>query len=132
MTNNEAEFMAVYQGLKIARRNGYRKLEIEGDSTLVINSIRKLIQGKSWEKVVKSWRSASTVRDIGELLTKIDFTITSHVIREGNKPADCLANWGSNEQMEPIDDSWTNQVLLARWDGLNQLIRKDNHDAEHA
>eukprot|EP00253_Pinus_taeda_P018004 PITA_18004 len=61
MTNNEAEFMAVYQGLKIARRNGYRKLEIEGDSTMVINAIRQLIQGKSWEKVVKSWRSASTV-----------------------------------------------------------------------
>eukprot|EP00253_Pinus_taeda_P001855 PITA_01855 len=112
MTNNEAEFMAVYQGLKIARRNGYRKLETEGDSTLVINSIRQLIQGKSWEKVVKSWRSASTVRDIGELLTEIEFTITSHVRREGNKPADCLTNWRSNEQMEPIDDSWTNQVLL--------------------
>ena len=97
MTNNEAEFMAVYQGLKIARRNGYRKLEIEGDSTMVINAIRQLIQGKSWEKVVESWRSASTVRDIGELLTNIDFMITSHVRREGNKPADYLANWGSNE-----------------------------------
>eukprot|EP00253_Pinus_taeda_P015705 PITA_15705 len=132
MTNNEEEFMAVYQGLKIARRNGYRKLEIEGDSTMVINAIRQLIQGKSWEKVVESWRSASTVRDIGELLKNIDFMITSHVRREGNKPADCLANWGSNERMEPIDDSWTNQELLARWDGLNQLIRKDNHDAEQA
>eukprot|EP00253_Pinus_taeda_P015440 PITA_15440 len=95
MTNNEAEFMAVYQGLKIARINGYRKLEIEGDSTLVINSIRKLIQGKNWEKVVKSWRSASIVRDIEEMLTRIDFKITSHVRREGNKPADCLENWGS-------------------------------------
>lgn len=71
--------MAVYQGLKIARRNGYRKLEIEGDSTLVINSIRKLIQGKNWEKVVKRWRSASTIRDIEEMLTGINFKITSHV-----------------------------------------------------
>eukprot|EP00253_Pinus_taeda_P006671 PITA_06671 len=114
MTNNEAEFMAVYQGLKIARRNGYRKLEIEGNSTMVINAIRQLIQGKSWEKVVKSWRSANTVREIGDMLTGIDFIITSHVRREGNKPANCLANWGSNERMEPIDDSWTNQEELAR------------------
>eukprot|EP00253_Pinus_taeda_P028254 PITA_28254 len=61
MTNNEAEFTAMYQGLKIARRNGYRKIEIEGDSTLVVDTIRKLIQGKKWEKVVKSWRNASIV-----------------------------------------------------------------------
>jgi len=129
MSNNEAEFMAVHQGLKIARRNGYKKLEIEGDSTLVINAIRQLIQGKSWEKVVKSWRSASTVREIGDMLTGIDVTLTSHVRREGNKPADCLANWGSNERRAPIDDSWTNQKKLARWDELNQLIRKDNDEA---
>lgn len=68
MTNNEAEFMAAYQGLKIAKRNCYRRVEIEGDSTLVIDSIRKLVQGKNWEHVVTSWRSASTVRDIGEIL----------------------------------------------------------------
>jgi len=122
--------MAVYQGLKIARRNGYRKIEIEGDSTLVVDTIRKLIQGKKWEKVVKSWRSASIVRDIVEMLTGIDFKITSHVRREGNKPADCLANWGSKEQLDRIDDSWTNQVTLARWDGLKQLISNDNHDTE--
>eukprot|EP00253_Pinus_taeda_P009398 PITA_09398 len=129
MSNNEAEFMAFHQGLKIARRNGYKKLEIEGDSTLVINAIRQLIQGKSWEKVVKSWRSAITVREIGDMLTGIDVTLTSHVRREGNKPADCLANWGSNERRAPIDDSWTNQEELARWDELNQLIRKDNDEA---
>ena len=32
MTNNEAEMMAAYQGNKIAIRNGYRNLQIEGDS----------------------------------------------------------------------------------------------------
>ena len=110
--------MAVYQGIKIARRNRYRKLAIEGDSTLVVDTIRKLIQGKKWEKVVKSWRNASLVRDIEELLKEVDYKITSHVIREGNKPADCLANWGSKEPLDCIDDSWNNQVELGKWDGL--------------
>jgi len=47
MSNNEAEFMAAYQGINIAIRNGYRKLEIEGDSNLVIGTIKKLNHGKS-------------------------------------------------------------------------------------
>lgn len=93
MTNNEAEFMAVYQGLKISIRNGYKKIKIEGDSALVISTIRKLIQGKQWEKVVKSWRTASVVQEIEEALKGIEYKITSHVRREGNKPAFCLANW---------------------------------------
>jgi hypothetical protein len=32
MTNNEAELWAVYEGLRIAVRNRYRNMEIEGDS----------------------------------------------------------------------------------------------------
>lgn len=130
MTNNEAEFMAVYQGIKIARRNRYRKLEIEGDSSLVIETIRKLIQGKNWEKVVKSWRNDSLIRDIEELLKEVDYKIMSHVRREGNKPADCLANRGSKEPSECIDASWNDQAELAKWEGLKQLIDKDNNDAE--
>ena len=54
MSNNEAKFMAAYQGIRIAIRNGYMKLEIEGDSNLVIETIRKLNHGKSWEQVAKS------------------------------------------------------------------------------
>ena len=49
MTNNEAELWAVHQGLRIAARNGYRNLELEGDSQLVIEMIRKLNNGKNWE-----------------------------------------------------------------------------------
>lgn len=41
MSNNEAEFMAAYQGIRVAIRNGYLKLEIEGDSNLVIETIKK-------------------------------------------------------------------------------------------
>ena len=51
MSNNVVEFMVAYQGIWIAIRNGYGKLEIEGDSSLVIETIRKLNHGKSWEQV---------------------------------------------------------------------------------
>lgn len=46
--------MVVYQGLRIAIRNGYNNLGIEGNSKLVIDILRKLINGKAWEKVAKS------------------------------------------------------------------------------
>lgn len=49
MSNNGAELMAVYQGIRITIRNGYTKLEIKGDSNLVIEILRKLNNGKDWE-----------------------------------------------------------------------------------
>lgn len=61
MSNNEAEFMAGCQGIKIAIRNGNRKLKIEGDSNLAIETIRKLNDGKAWEQVAKSWRTAGLI-----------------------------------------------------------------------
>lgn len=51
MSNNEVELMAIYQGLRIVIRNGYNNLEVEGDSKLVIEMLRKLNNGKGWEKV---------------------------------------------------------------------------------
>jgi len=49
MTNNEAELWAVHQGLQIAIRNGYRNLEIEGDSQMVIEILKKINNGRNWE-----------------------------------------------------------------------------------
>lgn len=54
MTNNEADLWAVHQGLRIAVRNRYMNLEIEGDSQVTIEMLRKLKDGKSWEQVAKS------------------------------------------------------------------------------
>lgn len=51
MSNNEAELMEVYQGLRIVIRNRYNNPEVESDSKLVIEMLRKLNNGKGWEKV---------------------------------------------------------------------------------
>eukprot|EP00253_Pinus_taeda_P021290 PITA_21290 len=50
MTNNEAEFWALYQGLRIMVRNGYSNLEITGDSQIAVEMLKKLSNGWNWEK----------------------------------------------------------------------------------
>lgn len=115
MSNNETKFMAVYQGIKIAIRNGYRKLEIEGDSNLVIETIRKLNYGKSWEQMAKSWRTASLVQDLEESMKCIKYKVILHVRHEGNRPTDYLANWRCNEPGGKVDTRWTFQLAMIRW-----------------
>lgn len=44
MSNNEVEFNAIEHGLFITREQ-IQKLVVEGDSTLVIDTIKKLHQG---------------------------------------------------------------------------------------
>lgn len=106
MTNNEAELWAVYHGLRIAVHNGYMNLEIEGDSQITIEMLRKLNEGRSWEKVAKSWRTVAIIQEIGELLSRIKYKIFNHIRREGNRAADYLENWGSKETRRELDNSW--------------------------
>lgn len=75
MTNNEAELWAIHQGLRIAIRNGYLNLEILGDSQMVIEILKKLNNGKIWEKITNSWRTTAVVREIAELLERLDYKI---------------------------------------------------------
>jgi len=93
MTNNEAEFWALHQGLQIAVRNGYSNLEITGDSQIAVEMLKKLCNGRNWEKVSNSWRSAGIVQEIADLLPRIEYSVISHVRRKGNQAADYLANW---------------------------------------
>ena len=44
-SNSEAEFAAVQQGFLMAIKLGYKKLVVEGDSELVINTAKKLSHG---------------------------------------------------------------------------------------
>lgn len=97
MSDNEGELMEVYQGLKIARRNGYNNLEVQGDSQMVTNIMKKLINGTSWDKVMQRWRTTSLVQDLETISKRLEYMTIKHVRREGNKAVDFLANWGSDE-----------------------------------
>lgn len=132
MTNNEAELWALHQGLGIAIRNGYSNLEITGDSQLVIEILKNLNNGKSWEQVTKSWRTAAVVRDITGLLERLDYKIFLHVRRKGNKPADYLANWGCKCQNARVDSQWEAIKKNHEWKELNDIIHEDHKQASRS
>eukprot|EP00253_Pinus_taeda_P017343 PITA_17343 len=132
MTNNEAEFWALHQGLQIAVRNGYSKLEITGDSQLAVDILRRLNNGQGWEKVAKSWRTAGIVKEIAELLKRIDYIIINHVRRKGNQVADWLANWGCRGRGTKIDSQWRAVEGNEEWKALADLIRADHDQNPHA
>lgn len=88
MTNSEAEFWALHQGLRIAVRNGYTNLEITGDSQIAVDMLKKLSNGRGWEKVTNSRRTAGIVQETANLLKRIEYKIINHVRRKGNQAAD--------------------------------------------
>lgn len=84
MMNNKAELWAVHQGLRVAIRNDYMNLEIEGDSQIMIEMLRKLRDGRSWDRVTNSSRTTGIIQDIEGLVNKIEYKIINQVLRSGN------------------------------------------------
>lgn len=126
MSNNEEELMVVCQGLKIAIRNGYNKLEVEGDSLMVIQALRKLNNGTSCDKVSRSWKTSSLIQELASILGRFDYLIIRHARREANKAADFLANWGCKELMEKMDNIWKTHVGDSRFEQLSMILNQDN------
>eukprot|EP00253_Pinus_taeda_P030826 PITA_30826 len=107
----------------------YRNLEIEGDSQITIEMLRKLKDGQRWDKVAKSWRTAAIIKDIEELLNKIEYKTIKHVRRDGNKAVDFLANWGSKETGNKLDRSWPFLERDHSWEGLKTILNLDHEEA---
>lgn len=129
MTNNEAELWAIHQGLRIAIRNGYRNLEIEGDSQITIEILKKLNNGKNWERITTSWRTARIIQEIAELIKRIDYKTFYHVRRNGNRAADFLANWGCKDRNNKVDNQWIVRRPSREWKGLASIINDDHEQA---
>ena len=64
-------------------------------------------------------------QEIEELLKGIEYKIISHVRCEGNKLVDYLDNWGSKETKGKVDNRWTPQLAMTRWENLRQIIEQD-------
>jgi len=127
-SNNEAEFVAVGQGLKIAIRLVYKHVEVEGDSSLFINTMRKLNNGTPWDKLSQSWRTSRLIQEIGELIHKFNYLVIRHVRREGNKAAYFLANWGCNQQHGPMERVWPMQPKDDRLKPLEDILQQDTQN----
>jgi ribonuclease HI len=85
-TNNQAEYNALIIGLELAKEHGYRKLEIQGDSNLVVNQVNGVFKCKS-----------DNLKDLCQLakllIREFEEVTISHIYRDKNKRADELANF---------------------------------------
>ena len=86
-TNNEAEWLALLQGLQLLQEKQYQKVLIFGDSKHVIS---KLINGYP-KGAVKCRRLCKKVK----LLMHSSYELF-HILRSNNSAADSLANLGAS------------------------------------
>lgn len=83
-TGNEAEYMGLIEGLRDAHRHFIRRIEVRGDSLLVVNQINGLWKARS-PKMLRLRNEARLLLHLFE-----EWSIT-HIPREENENADHLA-----------------------------------------
>jgi ribonuclease HI len=91
MTNNQAEYHALIEGLKAVKEWNPGRLEIFLDSNLVVEQVKGKFKIKDPE--LKRLNS-----EVMRLLAEVPFEI-KHVAREENRGADHLANMAIDEKM---------------------------------
>jgi ribonuclease HI len=89
-TNNVAEYKALIEGLKLAKKLGVTDLEIFVDSELVASQIRG-----DW-KIKKDTLRVLAI-DARRLMNGFEAASIAHVRREENEDADKLANQGMDQ-----------------------------------
>lgn len=85
MTNNQAEYLALKEGLLLAFNEGYTEITVQGDSMLVVNQVNGLWKVKNKElKIIHT--------EIVNLIKCFENVTLEHIYRKFNKRADELAN----------------------------------------
>lgn len=84
-TNNCAEYRALIEGLKLAKKNGLVNLEVRADSELMVRQI-------NGEYRVKDPGLKALWKEVKNLTQQFEGFSIVHVPREENKRADQLAN----------------------------------------
>jgi ribonuclease HI len=90
-TNNQAEYTGLIAGLRKATELGLRKLQIEGDSMLVVEQLKG-----NW--AVNHEGLKPLFAEVKKLLANFDFVAIRHVYRNKNTVADALANKAMDER----------------------------------
>ncbi len=86
VSNNTAEVMALYWGLKLVISMGRRDVQIEGDSKIIIETIKGNMR--------EAWAIKGVIDDIMYLLTILNRSDLNHISQEGNSMADDMAMLG--------------------------------------
>jgi ribonuclease HI len=107
-TNNAAEFRALELSLKILRLERMTNTIVEGDSTLFINTMKRLQNDTRVGRVQKHWRLAHSLQKIQEHLQTINTIELRWVRRSTNGLADRISNEGVIKEGPKLDTTWTN------------------------
>lgn len=93
-TNNQAEYRAVIEGLRIAARRGARRVAVRSDSRLIVEQLAG--RYKVRDPVLRRLHGEARA-----LLEGFEEVSVEHVSREENAEADALANRGVDEGPRP-------------------------------
>ncbi|XP_057832730.2 uncharacterized protein LOC131043536 [Cryptomeria japonica] len=89
-TNNLMEAQAILLALEYASKLGWRRIICEFDSQVVVN----LLNRRHLDEV--SWHLALIVDQILNLCASLESDSFTHIPRDWNEVADCLAKWASD------------------------------------
>lgn len=81
-----AETKATWEGLKLAQQLGLASIWLESESELLV----KILNGQ----IDPPWGISYIFDEVMNLIKGFNACLISHIYREGNSPADGLANWG--------------------------------------
>eukprot|EP00253_Pinus_taeda_P021341 PITA_21341 len=129
-TNNEAEFAALEQGLKILRSIRQGNVIVEGDSSLAISAAKRLQAGTHTSKVTKHWRLAKATESIAELLVELRGIVFQSVRRKENGLADFLANHGADTPHLITNSCWQDVACPILKVTCAQLAEKDSNQTD--
>jgi ribonuclease HI len=101
-TNNATKFGALELSLKILSRERMTNTIVEGDSTLVINTVKRLQNGTRVGKVQRHWRLAHSLQKIQEHLQ----TMNTVELRWVHRSANGLAGRIANERVSKDGMAW--------------------------
>ena len=94
-SNNVAEYEALINGLRITIELGIRRLDIRGDSQLVVNQVMK-------ESSCHDTKMVAYCQEIRRLEDKFDDLELNHIPRRINEAADTLAKAASGRELVPM------------------------------
>eukprot|EP00253_Pinus_taeda_P035656 PITA_35656 len=124
-TNNEAEFVALEQGLRVLRSYRQGNFIVEGDSSLAISVAKRIQAGTPTSKVTKHWRLAKATESIADLLGGLKGIVFQSIRRKANGLADFLANHGADTPQLIINSCWQEVNCPTLKVKCEQLAEKD-------
>ena len=101
-SNNVAEYEALINGLRIAIELGIRCFDIQGNSQLVVNQVKK-------ESSCHDAKMVAYCQEVRWLEDKFDGLELNHIPRRLNKVADALAKAASGREQVPTSIFANNQ-----------------------